>query len=423
MSRQRERLHAYAEILAAALEYMGVDWVDWQVTEGQLLLDIRPSEVFPFSLRVVPGATDDTCFVTNNLAGVSYITTDGTGELEKQNADTIRSVSWTILNLLDPGTVDAVSAYSNDEWDRIIRVDEKAIVKAGLLAASVISIDDNTEALDLLAAEVPCMLPAEDDLNDITSGGNNSPGEKRRLVYIGVDAQAVRRVRDLDRILQTSQDPASKVAATAEMAALFGVPTCCARAHLDHLADESGEPEQIAWLHHFARSAKEHPQGALPPVHPRETNYLAARSHKLAFFDYWPCSPHCEKTIERNRGRIADLYDAESRRLIEQILGTSYMGWTDGRLLPFRIEGIDGGTLRVSDAQRASWAGLALDEFRRFYCPRLPGGGRVADLCGLQPTRGGDWRWYNGERWRRIEGEKEGWLRQQPPVVVLFGDV
>ena len=421
MSRQRDKLQAYAEALVAALAHMGVDWVDWRVTEGQLLLDVRPSEVFPFSLRVVPRANEDTCFVTNNLAGVSYMTADGTGGLE--NIDTIRSVSWTVLNLIDSDTVDAVSAYSNDEWDRITRVDEKAIVRAGLLAASIISIDDTKVALDTLAAEVPFMLPAEDDMSVPTGTGGTSGGEKHRRIYIGVDAQAVRRVRDLDRTLQTSQDRASKAAATAEMAALFGVPTCCARTYVDHLADESGEAEQIAWLRHFAQRAEEHPRGALPPVHPRETNYLAARSHKLAFFDYWPCSPHCEKTIERNRRRIADLYDAESRRVLEQILGTSYMGWADGRLLPFRIEGIDGGTLRVSDAQRAAWAGLALDEFRRFYCPSIPGGGRAADLCGLRPTRGGGWRWYNGERWRRIEGDKDGLFRQQPPVVVLFGDV
>ena len=424
MSNQREQLQAYAEALVAALAPLGIDWVDWQVTDGQLLLDVRPSEVFPFPLRVVPGASEDSCFVTSDLAGVFYMTTDGTRELEKQEVETIRSVSRTVLKLLDPDTVDAVSAYANDDWERIIRVDEKAIVKAGHLAASVISIDDTKEAMDLLAAEVPCMLPAEDDLNDITGTGG-SPGEgiveKRRRVYIGVDAQAVRRVRDLDRILQTSQDPASKVTATAEMAALFGVPTCCAPTYVEYITGESDEPEQIAWLRHFARSAEEHPKGALPPVHALETNYLAARAHKLAFFDYWPCSPFCEKTIERNRRRIEDLYDAESREVLKQVLGTSYMGWADGRLLPFRIEGIDGETLRVSDARRASWAGLALDGFRSFYCPSIPGGGRVADLRGLKPTRGG-WSWYDGDRWRRIEGDKDGWFRQQPPVVVLFGD-
>ena len=118
---------------------------------------------------------------------------------------------------------------------------------------------------------------------------------------------------------------------------------------------------------------------------------------------------------------LGDLYDADDQRVVEEILGTSYMGWADGRLVPFRIETIGETELQVVDGRRAPWAGLALDRYRSYYCPRVPGGGRAADLRRLT-RRGRGWRWWDGSQWRSIRGDRIGWLRQRPPRIGLFGD-
>jgi len=424
MDDRRELLQTYSEALAAALSPMGVDWIDWQVIGGKLLLDVRPSEVFPYPLRVVPGAAEETCFVTNDLAGVFYVITEGGEGPDRRTVESIRATCETVLDLLDEDIIAAMRACGDDRGRRIAEVDYKTLVRSGHLAASIISVVDAAETLGSLAAEVPCMLPADEDLAAIAWGGDppagDRSGEKRRRVYIGADAQTVHRLRDLDRDLYMSTDPASRISVIAETAALFGVPPCCLRTHVERLTGGSGKPEHVAWLRDCARFG-DRGRGALPLFHERETNYLAARSHGLVFFDHWPCSPRCEATIERNRRRIADLFDAESRVVVERILGTSYMGWADGRLLPFIVDAADGETLRVSDARHAPWSGLTSDGIRRFFRPRVPGGGRAADLRGLRPTRRG-WRWHDGERWRRTEGDREGWLKQRPPLVALFGD-
>jgi len=423
MGDQGEVIQACTEALGKALGERGVDRIEWRIAGGNLQLDLLPRETFPFQLRVVPGGKDANCFIEGDLAGIFYMTPDSTVELDKPVVKEIRAIGGIILEHMDAVTLESVRSYVSDDWDRLTRVDQAALVKAGHLPAAVITIPDTPDELERLAAELPAVLPAGDELNARRQEQSppKGPGETSRHVYIGADQRTVRRLSELDEILYSSADRAAKAAAITEVTLLFGVPKCCAGTYSDHLANPSGVPGHVAFLRRVEQWSEETRGGELPPIHPRLTNFLAARSHRLSIIDYWPCSPACEESIYRNRRMLNDLYDEVDRNIIEEILGTSYLGWGDGRLLPFRIEEVEGTELRVVDGRRAPWASLALDDYRRSCCPSVPGGGRTADLRRLT-RRGRSWRWRDGSRWRRVQGDRTGWLRQRPPLAALFGD-
>jgi len=423
MGDHRTVIQAYTEALVEALGENGVDWIDWRIAEGHLQLDLHPKEAFPFQLRVVPGGDDSNCFVEGDRAGVFYMTPNSTVELDKPVVREIRSLCEVVLEHVDAGIVESIRSYASDDWARLTRVDQTAMVKAGYIHAAVVSMAVTPDSLEMLAAEVPAMLPADDEFTDRFQARNPSTelGVNLRPIYIGADLQTVHRLSELDKVLHFSLDAAARASAILEMALLFGTPKCCAQNYANHLANPSDEPDHVAFLRQVEGWSGETAKDELPPLHPRLTNFLAARSHQISFIDYWPCSPFCEETIYRNRRMLADLYDEDDRRVVEEILGTSYVGWADGRLVPFRIEDVEGTELRVVDGRRAPWAGLALDRYRSFYCQRVPGGGRTADLQRLG-RRGRGWRWRDGSSWRRVQGDRTGWLRQRPPLVALFGD-
>lgn len=421
MADHRSVIQTYTEALVGALGERGVDWIDWRVDKGHLQLDLHPQDTFPFQLRVVPGGDDTNCFVEGDLAGAFYMT-NSTVELDKPVVKEIRSLCEVILDKIDPGVVESVRSYAADDWSRITRVDQLAMLKGGHINAAVITAEETADYLERLAAEVPAVLAADDEYNANFQARNPAADEDvpRRPVYIGVDQSTVQRLSELDKILHLSTDPAAKAAAILEVAILFGTPKCCAKVYANHLARPSNELDHVAFLKHVEGWAGDPSKEGLPPIHPRLTNFLAARSHQITFIDYWPCSPDCEETIYRNRRMLADLYDDDDRRVVEEILGTSYLGWTDGRLAPFRIEAVEGTELRAVDGRKAPWSGLALDRYRSQYCRRIPGGGRAADLRRLG-RKGKTWRWNDGSQWRKIQGEGS-WLRQRPPLVALFGD-
>lgn len=421
MGDHRSVIQAYTEGLVGVLGERGVDWIDWRVDGGHLQLDLHPQETFPFQLRVVPGGDDVNCFVAGDLAGAFYMT-NNTVELDKPVVKEIRALCEAIVEAIDAPVVDAVRDFAADDWSRIARVDQISMVKTGHVHAAVITVEETADYLERLRDEVPAVLPADDAYNEHFQARNPVPvnGAQRRPVYIGKDPGTVARLRELDKLLHFSRDAAEKAAAVLEVALLFGTPKCCAKVFVEHLSGPTDEPDQAAFLRHVEGWSGELARDQLPPVHPRLTNFLAARIHQLTFIDYWPCSPDCEETIYRNRRLLADLYDDDDRRVVEEILGTSYLGWSDGRLLPFRIEAREENELRVVDGRRAPWAGLALHRYRIANCRRVPGGGRAADLRRLG-RKGRGWRWSDGSQWRRVQGEGS-WLRQRPPLVALFGD-
>ncbi len=423
MGDHRTVIQTYTEALVEAFGETGVDWIDWRIAGGHLQLDLHPQEAFPFQLRVVPGGDETNCFVEGDLAGVFYMTTNSTVELDKPVVREIRSLCEVILEHVDAGIVESVRSFASDDWSRVTRVDQVAMVKGGHIQAAVVSLAETPEALERLAAEVPAMLPADDEFTTRFQAKNPSADQDVMLrpIYIGADPQTVHRLAELDKILHFSQDAEARDSSMLEVALLFGTPKCCAHIYASHLANPSKEPDHVTFLRHVEGWSGEPVKDELPPLYPRLTNFLAARSHQITFIDYWPCSPFCEETIYRNRRMLADLYDEDDRRVVEEILGTSYMGWADGRLVPFRIEEVEGSELRVVDGRRAPWAGLALDRYRSFYCPRVPGGGRAADRRRIG-RKGRGWRWRDNSRWRRVQGDRTGWLRQRPPLVALFGD-
>jgi hypothetical protein len=417
----RSGIQAYTDGLVGILAERGVDWIDWRVDGGHLQLDLHPQDAFPFQIRVAPRGNDTNCFVDGELAGAFYMT-NSTVELDKPVVKEIRALCEAILDALDSAVVESVRSYAADDWSRITRVDQIAMLQGGHINAAVITAEDRPDTLERLRAEVPAALFADDEFNAHFQARNPTAADDvaRRPVYIGTDTATVQRLSALDKILHISGDPAGKAAAILEVAILFGTPKCCAKVYAAHLAAPSNELDQVAFLRHVERWAGDPAREGLPPIHPRLTNFLAARSHQITFIDYWPCSPDCEETIYRNRRMLADLYDDDDRRIVEEILGTSYLGWTDGRLAPFRIEAVEGSELRVVDGRKAPWSGLALDRYRSQYCRKIPGGGRAADLRRLG-RKGKGWRWNDGSQWRRVRGEG-GWLRQRPPLVALFGD-
>ncbi|MFH1531079.1 MAG: hypothetical protein ABIK09_10150 [Pseudomonadota bacterium] len=424
MGDHRTVIQTYTEALVEALRETGVDWIDWRIAGNHLQLDLHPRDAFPFQLRVVPGGDGANCFVEGDLAGVFYMTANTTVELDKPVMREIRALCEVILERIDAEVVEAVRSHASDDWARLTQVDEVAMVRGGYMHAAVLSLPESPQALEQLLAEVPAMLPADDEFFARFQARNPSAeqGKMLRPIYIGADQQTVRRLSELDKILHFSQDAAARSSAMLEVALLFGTPKCCAKIYASHLANPSKEPDHVTFLRHVESwSSGDGITEGPPPRYPRLTNFLAARSHQIVFIDYWPCSPFCEETIYRNRRMLNDLYNEDDRRVVEEILGTSYVGWADGRLLPFRIEAVEGTELRVVDGRRAPWAGLALDRYRSFYCQRIPGGGRAADLRRLE-RRGRSWRWFDGSRWRRIAGDRTGWLRQRPPLVALFGD-
>ena len=252
MPDHRSVIQTYAEALVGTLGDRGVDWVDWRIDGGHLRLDLHPQDAFPFQLRVVPGGDDTNCFVNSDLAGAFYMTPHTTVELDKPVVKEIRSLCEVILDHVDAALLEAVRSYASDDWSRIARVDQKAMVKTGYLHAAVITVPDTAESLERLAAEVPAMFQADDEFTAHFHARNPSAASDaaRRPVYIGADPQVVRRLSELDKTLHCSEDAASKAAAILEMALLFGTPKCCAKAYAGHLATTSDEPDQIAFLRH-----------------------------------------------------------------------------------------------------------------------------------------------------------------------------
>ncbi len=393
---------------------LGVEGIRWNVFDGRLHLRLRPASLLPSYLSVEPHRGDRSWLAFDDHLGVVHVTDadQADAELEPAARDLVKQLVPRLLEAAPEGLAAALTA-----WDALTTpvggLDRVALVAAGFSRVESVFLDERPEVRDAVVARAPWIGPVPATGEALTAFARGLAPDDR-MAICAASAEDGLRFLALDRRLAngggiTADD-------LAEYGRLRNIPRCCLEAFDTDLLGLPYRTEHVAWLDCFQADPRA-PAGPLTVFSPLE-NFIAARLYHLAFFDYRPCGPGCAATWTRNRAALETLYGADDAAFVAGMLGTSFVCWPDGRLVPFRCRGVDGETVSLSDLGRVRWPDRMAPKIREGVRTGLPGVERPDAVDALRWT-GSRWEVHLDGRWIRLR-ERGRWFRSVQPRIGIF---
>ncbi|GMV38733.1 MAG: hypothetical protein AMXMBFR64_04490 [Myxococcales bacterium] len=325
------------------------------------------------------------------------------GDLTWDGAPDARLEAWIAARAARAlGSVALARAIDAGEYDprSILDVGVETLVERGLKPSARLAVAADAD-LTALEARVPVVVSSRGDFAFTRQGRLDLAAGGRRFVYLGHDRGTVERLRDIDEVLFSMRgllgDPARSRALRREQGLLLGYPRCCvewfaaerpATAPRDELWDLA---EALGW------------DGLV--VDPR-LGFVASVLTKIPVLPHVPCSASCDATARQTGAWIRALYSPWCARVVLRLLATSVALWPDGRLVPFALDGVEGGALRVRDFNRTPWPELMTEAWS---LRRLDGAEAVDAIR------------RDGGLSVRVEGQWRPWGPPGRPLLLLFG--
>lgn len=193
------------------------------------------------------------------------------------------------------------------------------------------------------------------------SVGDAGTTEKgRRFFYVARERWSVDRLHQIDLQLRSKWLlPSTTRGLCAEQGRLFGYPECCIEAFRRRPFGwpwaPGGVSEDYLWLRVMGCERE--------TVEP-ELNFLAAGLYRMPVLTHLPCSAHCRPTIDASRRRVQALYTPFCRQIVEEQLGTSFVVWPEGGVLPFRWIDVSRGETGATEVGALTYPDLATEAAR-----------------------------------------------------------
>ena len=389
----------------------------WKVVDRSLQLTPLPEGIIPNFLRLTRRLEAETWLASDDVLGVVHVVDPGHrgGELDPETRGRVEGLAAHTIAMAPPALATALDEYSDHDTPvgGLTRVD---LIARGVRRSATIFLEDHPGARDALAARIPWVSEAVSVDDPVARLVGDETGQKS-FVYCAATAADGERHRTLDaRLARGETLTGEEIAVLGE---LRSVPRCCVDAFDPALFAVPSRLELVAWLDVFLAAAAR--SGVSPvSVAPPGVNFIAAALYQLFFLEHLPCGPRCAATVEQNQRALAALYAPDDAARVHEMLSTSFLCWPDGRLVPFRVDRIQGNTVHITDLGRLRWPDHMASETRSLLRMGLAGAGDSSKIDALRWT-GAHWELREAGRWLRLR-ERGRWFRSVVPKIALFGE-
>jgi len=376
-------ISGFVTTLEEAAEEHGVEGLCWKMSGRRLELTVEPEGLLPSCLTVERVREEAAWLASNEVLGVVHVVdrAEADTELPPRTRDLVERLALLILENGDTTLADAL-----DVWE------DRAVPVGGLDRVGL----------------------AESGFQRAVSV-QHGEGSHIRMAYHGADPADSERLRALDERL--AADRGLSPEEMDEYGELRNIPRCCIEAFDAGLLFGQEHREHVAWLDAFLAAAGPD-SGVATMRHPALLNFLAARLYQLPFFSHLPCGPGCTATEEMNQRALDTLYEPADAAVIREIMTTSFICWPDGRMVPFRCEGIEDDIVLVSHPGELRRPDHMAPEYRSLLRTSLPRADESAAVDSLRRV-GSRWEARTQGRWRRLL-ERSRWFRSIQPRIILF---
>ena len=392
--------------------------IQWKVIDGRLQFTPLPAGLIPNYLALEPLRRDEDWLASNDALGVIHVTDEGDdgAELGPETRERVVGLADLAIDAATPSLAEALDSYSevNAPVAGITRVD---LVVVGHLPAASVFLKGRPGELEELTARVG-WVGASLSVDDPVARLLGDEMGEFPIVYCAMSAAEGEAMRALEARLAGGGDFSSGDLDT--LGRIRGVPRCCVDAFDTGLLQVPSRRVIAVWLDVFLAAAGR--AGASPvTVFPPSLNFIAASLYQLFFFEHLPCGPACVATMTRNERALETLYGPEDAALVREMLSSSFICWPDGRLVPFRVERVEGDTVIIADLGRLRWPDHMAAERRTLLQTGIGGADGGAGIDALRWS-GSSCEAREDGRWHRLR-ERGRWFRSVYPAIALFGEI